>query len=133
MPGGSGGAPNDGYNYHMGFAVGETPIPDPAVFSLSESNLDTMGERDATGYLHRHMVATKHPLKVEYHGMKWEKIVDVCQLLNYEKLTFQFPDPFSDNATRTIDAYVGDREVECVFAPTEQQWYGNLKFSVIEY
>ena len=137
MPGGSGGNPNDGYNYNMGFSVMSgndmIPLPDPAAFTATESNLDTMGERDATGYLHRKMVATKHPIKLEYNGLKWEKIVEICQLLNYEKLTFTFPDPFSTDAVRTIEAYVGDRETECRYAPDDGQWYGDLKFSVIEY
>ena len=137
MPSGSGGNPNDGYNYHMGFSVGSgqdlTSLPDPSGFTLSESDLDTMGERDATGYLHRKMVATKHPIKLEYHGLTWNKNIEICQLLNHEKLTFTFPDPFSDNATRTIEAYVGDREVECKWAPEDRSWRVDLKFSVIEY
>ena len=54
------------YTYSMGFMIGSTAIPDPAVFTGAESDLDTMGERDATGYLHGDMVATMHPLILEY-------------------------------------------------------------------
>ncbi len=34
-------------SYTMGFMVGNMPIPDPSGFSGKESDLDTMGERDA--------------------------------------------------------------------------------------
>ena len=126
------------YRYTMGFAVGTsnppgTALPDPSSFTGSESDLDTMGERDATGYLHRKMVATKHPIKLAWNGLQWSKIVEICQAVNHEKLYFTFPDPFSTNATRTIEAYVGDREFECRWAPEVGDWRGDLKFSVIEY
>lgn len=117
----------------MGFAIDGKPIPDPSVFTGAESDLDTMGERDATGYLHRNMVATKHPLKVEYHNVPWAMIIWICtQMRGKDKFQFTFPDPFR-NDTSTMTAYVGDREFECVWAPQYQQWMGNLKFSIIEY
>ena len=118
--------------YAMGFKVGTTAIPDPAVFTGAESDLDTMGERDATGYLHRNRVATKHPLKLEYHNIPWATIMTVSALLTGAKFSFTFPSPFT-GSTQTIDAYVGDREFEAVWMPDGQIWLGNLKFSVIEY
>ena len=118
--------------YTMGFAVGSTPIPDPSVFTGAESDLDTMGERDATGYLHRNKVATKHPLKLEYHGIPWDTIMSISGLLKNAKFSFTFPSPFT-GTEQTIDAYVGDREFETVWSPENEMWIGNLKFSVIEY
>ena len=119
-------------NYHMEFAVNGVPIPDPSAFSGAESDLDTEGERDATGYLHRKRVATKYPLKLEYSNIPWAMITKICGLLRHDKFKFTFPDPWN-NGKRTIDAYVGDRNFECVWAPQYQMWIGTLKFSVIEY
>lgn len=120
-------------HYEMEFAIDGTPIPDPAVFTGAESDLDTMGERDATGYLHRNMVATKHPLKIEYHNIPWRLVIDICTLMRgKDKFQFTFPDPFR-NEKSTMTAYVGDREFECVWAERYHSWLGNLKFSVIEY
>lgn len=121
--------------YEMGFCVGRTPIPDPAVFTGAESDLDTMGERDATGYLHRNKVATKHPLKLEYHNIPWGLIMKIAAQLaggDEGKISFTYPSPFS-GGFETMDAYVGDREFECVWSPANAMWIGNLKFSVIEY
>ena len=122
--------PDPGYD--MGFSIDGIPIPNPAVFTGAESDLDTMGERDATGYLHRNRVATKHPLKIEYHNISWNLIMDICPLLRKDKFTFTFPSPFR-GGFQTIDAYVGDREFECVWKPFGHVGIGNLSFSVIEY
>lgn len=120
--------------FNMGFMIGNTAIPDPAVFTGAESDLDALGERDATGYLHRDMVATKHPLKLEYHNIAWQTIRDICmEMYGKDKFTFTYPNPFSTTATETIDAYVGDREFECIWAPVQGLYIGNLKFSIIEY
>ena len=119
-------------SYDMGFCINNVPIPNPAVFTGAESDLDTMGERDATGYLHRCKVATKQPLKVEYHNISWEMIMDICSLLREEKFQFTFPSPFI-GGMQTVDAYVGDRDFECVWKPFGHIGIGNLKFSVIEY
>ena len=126
------------YRYTMGFKINDVPIPDPAVFTGAESDLDTMGERDATGYLHRNMVATKHPLKLEYHNIEWRMILEICGMLRHDKFQFTFPSPFDfgDNGydgAKTIDAYVGDRDFEAVWCSPFHTWLGNLKFSVIEY
>lgn len=119
-------------HYGMGFSVDGIPIPDPSVFTGAESDLDTMGERDATGYLHRNKVATKYPLKLEYSNISWDTIMEICPLLRKAKFRFTFPSPFL-GGFQTIDAYVGDRDFECVWKPYGSVGVGNLKFSVIEY
>lgn len=118
--------------YTMGFEINGVPIPDPNVFTGAESDLDTMGERDATGYLHRNRVATKHPLKIEYNNISWDMIMDISKLLRNDKFTFTFPSPFTGDM-QTIDAYVGDRNFETVRSPLNGVWIGSLKFSIIEY
>lgn len=120
-------------HYEMGFAINGKPIPDPAVFTGAESDLDTMGERDATGYLHRNMVATKHPLKIEYHNIPWALVIEICSMIRgNQQFTFTWPDPFR-NGKNTMTVYAGDREFECVKAHKEHLWLGNLKFSIIEF
>jgi len=121
--------------YIMGFKIGDTAIPDPTSFSGKESDLDTMGERDATGYLHRNKVATKHPLSIEYKNIPWSVITWISGMLATDKFQFTFPDPFSNsnNGMTTIDAYCGDRNFTAVWTPSEGDWLGDLKVSIIEY
>lgn len=119
------------YHYEMGFMVNQVAIPDPTGFSGAVSDLDTMGKRDATGYLHRCMVATKHPLKLKYENINWDMIRTICSLMASEKFSFSYPDPAV--GIKTIDAYVGDREWEVVSSAPGCEPIGNLSFSVIEY
>lgn len=117
----------------MGFRIGDVSIPDPASFSGKESDLDTMGERDANGYLHRNRVATKHPLSIEYKNIPWSVIVEMCELLLSDRFQFTFPNPFSTGGEMTITAYAGDRDFSAVWSPEDGIWIGNLKVSIIEY
>ena len=119
-------------SYSMGFCVNKVPIPDPSVFSGAESDLDTMGERDANGNLHRNKVATKHPLKLEYNNIPWDLMMDISKLLNEPKFTFTYPSPFTGDLAN-MEAYTGDREFEAVWTPEGAIWLGSLKFSIIEY
>lgn len=120
-----------GYRYDMGFKIGNTAIPDPYKFTGAVSALDTLGKRDATGTLHRNMVATKHPLKIEYQNIEWSKIQEICALMTGESFSFTYNDP--SVGLQTITAYVGDREWEAVRTVWNKPYIGNLKFSVIEY
>lgn len=124
----------------MGFAVNGSPIPDPAVFTGKASALDTSGGRDATGTLHRAMVATKHPIKVEYHSITFEMMESIMGKMRGESFQFTFPDPLE--GLITIKAYVGDRDWETQEARAQSNskstawkgdWLGNLSFSIIEY
>jgi len=119
------------YRYEMGFRVNDTAIPDPTEFTGAVSDLDTMGKRDATGYLHRNMVATKHPLKLRYENISWSMIQQICSLMASPKFRFAYPDPAV--GLKNIDAYVGDREWEVVVSVPGYEPIGNLRFSVIEY
>ena len=119
--------------YTMGFSVNGMPIPDPSVFTGKESDLDTMGTRDATGYLHRKRVATKFPIKLEYNNIPWDTFMDICRLIRDDKFSFTVPSPYH-GGLYTMDAYVGDRDFEAVWCPDDGgMWLANLKFSVIEY
>ena len=120
-----------GYRYDMGFQINGTPIPDPSKFTGKVSDLDTLGKRDANGLLHRNMVATKHPLKLEYSNITWSMIQTICALMAQPKFTFTYTDPAKGQ--KTIEAYVGDRDWEVVQAVFNREPIGTLKFSVIEY
>lgn len=121
----------------MGFKVNDVAIPDPAVFTGKASALDTEGGRDATGTLHRNMVATKRPVKLEYHGISFAMMEKIMSKMTGSYFSFTFPDPM--NGLTTIKAYVGDRDWETTIANGSQagawkeRWFGNLNFSVIEY
>lgn len=115
----------------MGFKINGASIPDPAAFSGAVSDLDTMGERDLTGLLHRNRVATKHHLKLEYHNVFWSEIASLCDKLRGDRFFFTYPDPIDGEIT--ITAYTGDREWEDVKSVAGEPWIGNLSFSVIEY
>ena len=128
------------HSYRMGFAVNGSPIPDPAVFTGKASALDTSGGRDAKGTLHRAMVATKHPIKVEYHSITFEMMENIMGKMRGESFLFTFPDPLE--GLITIKAYVGDRDWETQEARAQSNskntawkgdWLGNLSFSIIEY
>lgn len=125
--------------YTMGFKVNNTNIPDPSVFSGAESDLDTMGERNANGMLIRNRVAKKAHLKMEYHNIPWSAIQVIGLLLADDngtgKFSFTFPSPFRGSTIlpQTIQAYAGDRDYEAVWSPENEMWIGNLSFSVIEY
>lgn len=120
--------------YNMGFMIDNIPIPDPNAFDGKESDLDTMGERDATGYLHRNKVATKHPMSIQYQSIPWGTIKRICGLMRKEKFQFTFPDPFNiDTGFTTIDAYAGDRNFTAVWCPKDGIYIGDLKVSIIEF
>ena len=131
-----------GHNYSMGMKVNGEPIPDPSVFTGKASALDSQGSRDANGYLHRCMVATKHPLKLEYHSITFAMMESIMSKMTGESFNFTFPDP--KDGYITIKAYVGDRDWTTTMArETVDQmgrdvtwkngWIGDLSFSVIEY
>ena len=128
--------------YRMGFKVNGEPTPDPSVYTGKASALDAEGGRDATGTLHRAMVATKHPIKLEYHGITFATMEEIMGKLRGESFQFTMPDPLE--GTITIKAYCGDRDWTTEMATEEagtsaydadwkRGWLGNLNFSVIEF
>ncbi len=120
------------YNYTMGFTIDGIPIPDPSAFSGADSALDASGERDATGLLHRDLVAEKNPVKIEYNALDWTTMSSILRLLKgKEFFTFTYPDPCTQGL-RTMTAYAGDRDWNVVFITQLNEYVGSLKFSVLE-
>lgn len=124
--------PSSGYRYDMGFKVNGNRIPDPYQYSGTESALDTSAERDATGYLHRQMVATKRPVKIKWQNIDWDMITEILSHVKEDSFMFTCPDP-SLGGMVTRKCYAGDREWDCVWSPDGKESIGNLSFSVIEY
>lgn len=132
-----------GHNYRMGFRVNGAVIPDPSGFSGKVSALDSEGSRDANGTLHRKMVATKRPLKLEYKSITYATMRSIMSLMTGESFQFTYPDPAGGSIT--IKAYVGDRDWNVLRAggevkevgkgvdSWENEYFGDLSFSVIEY
>ena len=119
-------------SYSMGFSVNGTPIPNPSEFSCNYSDLDTMGERDANGYLHRNMVASKYNMKIAWKGVPWQTVMDIGALVVGPKFSFTFICPFTCGE-ETIEAYAGDRAFTDVWSPQNGVWLGDISFSVIQY
>lgn len=120
------------YRFDMGFAVNDEPIPDPFEYSGSESSLDTSAERDATGYLHRNMVAIKHPMKIKWQNIDWKMICFILDKVRKDRFRFTCPDPAAGGIV-TRECYAGDREWTCQWMPGGGEGIGDLSFSVIEY
>ena len=73
------------YRYDLGFAVNGKPLPDPSGFGATENSLDTSAERDARGYLHRAMVATKHTYKLSWRNIDWDMTKRILHLNSIPK------------------------------------------------
>ena len=121
------------YSYKMGFKINGTAIPDPSGFSGADSSLDASGERDATGELHRDMVATKRHLKLKFNSWDFEMITRLLTLTRGEEFQFTYPDPSSNCEPTTIRAYAGDRDWDVTQSTPFGGYIGNLAFSVIEF
>ena len=120
-------------NYKMGFSINGVPIPDPSSFKGAQSDLDTLGERDASGNIRRNKVAMKCHVNLEWNGIFWETMKEMGGLMNKgDRFQFTYPDPIE--GAQTIIAYCGDRNWEakkCVDANIER-WIGDFKVNIIE-
>lgn len=122
------------YTYEMGFRINGIPIPDPSTYSGAQSDLDTLGERDATGRLRRNKVATKRHVELEWNNIEWSMVKVIGEAMGGKKDRFPFcyPDPLED--LQTITAYCGDRNWTVTGCRTEfrQEWIGTLKVKIVE-
>lgn len=123
------------YKFAMGFKVGNTNIPDPSKMTYQVGDLDTSGKRDATGYLHRKMVATKINYELSWNSLEWEMLQTILAAINHESFTFTAPDPRTFLNTYTGTYYVGDRTGEVNYYLTEKDDVGrfSLKVKFIEF
>ncbi len=93
-------------DYKLGFKVGNTAIPDPTSWSGQISDLDTFGERDQTGLLHRNRVAVKEPMKLNWTNITWDEANTIIGLTSAAKFSFTFMS-LGTNSLKTITAYRG--------------------------
>ena len=97
------------YNYYMGLRVGNTQIPDVSKWSYQVGDLDTSGNRDATGLLHRRRVATKINYEFSWNSLEWEMLQTILSAVTPDRFTLTAPDPRTFRGTYTGQYYVGDR------------------------
>ena len=123
------------YNYKVGLKVNDTYLPDPSKMSYQVGDLDTSGNRDATGLLHRAYVATKINYEVSWNAIDWEELEVILAAINTPQFTFTAPDPRTFQTTYTGQYYVGDRTGDVLYyldeKPDISQYSLKLKF--IEY
>lgn len=122
------------YTYLMGFSIAGTSIPDPSTYSGVQSDLDTLGERDATGRLRRNKVATKRHMELEWKNIEWSMMKKIGQAMGGKKdrFSFKYPDPLG--GIQTITAYCGDRNwsVTSCLSDLRDEWIGTLKVKIVE-
>lgn len=123
------------YRYDMGLIVDGTRLPDSANMAYEVADLDTEAERDATGYLHRKMVATKINYSLEWKGLEWEMLARILEAIGKPKFRLTAPDPRSFTKTWSGDYYVGNRDGDMLYYwknRTEKATF-NLKLKFIQY
>lgn len=123
------------YRYDMGITVDGESIPDPSEWEYQVGDLDTSGSRDATGYLHRAMVATKINYEFTWNGLEWSMLQTMLAAVNKEKFTLVAPDPRDFSTPYTGDYYVGDRKGKNYYYWQDNEHVAlfNLQMKFIEY
>ena len=98
-------------------------------------DLDTSGNRDATGLLHRAYVATKVNYEFSWNGIEWDMLQQIVAAVNTPKFRLTAPDPRTFNTMYEGDYYVGDRTGECNYFLPEKDGIAtfSLKLKFIEY
>lgn len=84
-------------------------LPDPSEWNYQIGDLDTSGDRDATGLLHRAYVATKINYEFKWNALEWEKLQVILEAINHPEFTMTAPDPRDFRKTYTGQYYTGDR------------------------
>ena len=123
------------YNTDMGLKINGVSIPDVSEWSYQVGDLDTSGNRDATGLLHRAKVATKINYEFSWNMLEWEKLTEILSLVNAEKFTLTAPDPRTFTGMYTGDYYVGDRTGKAHYYRSDlsEKATFTLKLKFIEY
>lgn len=123
------------YNYKLGIKVNNTPIPDPAKWAYQVGDLDTSGNRDATGLLHRAYVATKINYEFTWNALEWEMLNTILEAVQNPQFTLKAPDPRNFAQSYTGTYYVGDRTGDVLyFLPNnDEKALCSLKLKFIEY
>lgn len=97
------------YNYEMNIKVGGVVLPDPSEWTYQVGDLDTSGNRDATGLLHRAYVATKVNYEFKWNAIEWEMLDTILKAVKQPKFTLIAPDPRDFGERYKGKYYVGDR------------------------
>ena len=123
------------YNYKLGIKVNNVMIPDPAKWSYQVGDLDTSGNRDATGLLHRAYVATKINYEFTWNALEWEMLNTILSAVQNPQFTLKAPDPRNFAQSYTGTYYVGDRTGDVLYylPNNDEKALCSLKLKFIEY
>lgn len=105
-------------------------IKAPTSFSVGLADLDGSSDRNLQGYAVRDRIATKRKLSFGYDVLTQEEISPILAALESVFFYAQFPDP--RNGTETIQCYVGDRSASVLLLKDNKQYWGELKFNLVE-
>lgn len=106
-------------------------IPTPQVYQVTISDVDSIGERTASGLLVRGRVATKRKISFTYNALTDAQQRFIANKLTDEFFNVVYLDPQTGaNATGTF--YVGDRQSQAyMYLPSRKVWV-NYTFNIIE-
>lgn len=106
-------------------------IPTPQVYQVTISDVDSIGERTATGLLIRGRVATKRKIAFTYNALEDDKQRLIANALKPEFFSVEYLDP-ETGANSTGTFYVGDRQSQAyMYLPNKKIWV-NYTFNIIE-
>ena len=127
------------YNEIMRISVtynGETTVlPDPSEWNYQVGDLDSSGNRDALGTLHRAYICTKINYEFKWNGLGWEKLQELLAAIAHPEFQLTAPDPRSFRETYTGRYYTGDRTGKNHYYLEERPEVAlfDLKIKFIEY
>ena len=123
------------YKNSMGIKIDGDDIPDVSKWDYQIGDLDTSGNRDATGLLHRSRVATKINYEFSWNSLEWTMLQWILSHINAAKFQVTAPDPRTFQGVYTGNYYVGDRTGSCQYflEGTEEKAQYSLKLKLIEY
>ena len=111
--------------------INGTEIPTPQVYKVQINDVDSIGERSATGLLIRGRFATKRKIMFTYNVLTDEAHQAVLEAISPEFFQVEYLDPINGpGATGTF--YVGDRQSQAyMYLPTRKLWV-DITFNLIE-
>ena len=124
------------YSNTLGIKIGTTYLPDPSEWNYQVGDLDTSGNRDATGLLHRAYVATKINYEFKWNSLGWDMLQHILTAVNAKpKFKLTAPDPRTFTTQYSGNYYVGDRTGKAQYFLPEKEGVAefSLKLKFIEY
>lgn len=112
------------------WSINGQEIRPPVSFSITISDLDASGERNAAGNLLRSRISTKRKIDVQFGNLSLEESSVILDATKNEFFQLSYPDPWKGQNTITV--YVGDRSATLKSYYKNQAVWSQLKFNLIE-